>query len=257
MYRWYSDARVCLVYLYDVLNSQGIGKSVWFERGWTLQELITPREVSFYNANWQHLGDKHELASTLSAVTRIPLQVLTGVTKPQTCSVAQRMSWAANRTTTRIEDIAYSLLGLFNINIAMIYGERDQAFVRLQEEIIKTSADQSIFAWNMSAEYASSNLLAPSVKEFSDCDDRFPTSTSQGFSIGNIGLSIALPTKPYKLETYMVALEVARKGNHKVSILLACLQEEGQYIRMRGSDGFGLLTVHPDSSWDSRVIHVR
>jgi hypothetical protein len=74
-------------------------------------------------------------------------------------SIAQRMSWAANRTTTRIEDEAYCLMGLFGINMPLLYGEGRKAFVRLQEEVIKRSRDQSIFAWRAPSEFVYSRFL--------------------------------------------------------------------------------------------------
>ena len=62
-------------------------------------------------------------------------------------SVAKRMSWAAKRVTTRIEDIAYCLLGISGVNLPLLYGEGERAFIRLQEEIMRSSDDQSLFAW--------------------------------------------------------------------------------------------------------------
>ncbi|KAI6022051.1 heterokaryon incompatibility protein-domain-containing protein, partial [Pisolithus marmoratus] len=165
MYRWYRNAQRCYVYLSDVDASafpteqdfSKFGKSngwpVWFSRGWTLQELIAPKEVEFFNKNWVSIGTKQELTSTLEEITRIPSKVLRDgqvlSTEPwrRPC-VAQVMSWAADRTTSRVEDRAYSLLGLFDVNIPLLYGEGSKAFQRLQLEIIRVSSDHSIFAWN-------------------------------------------------------------------------------------------------------------
>jgi len=92
-------------------------------------------------------GHLESIYDTVSDITRIPIPVLTSSQSVFDCSVAQRFSWAAKRKTTRIEDIAYSLIGLFNVNMPLLYGEGEKAFVRLQEEILRESSDQTIFAW--------------------------------------------------------------------------------------------------------------
>ncbi|KAI6019109.1 hypothetical protein EDC04DRAFT_438853 [Pisolithus marmoratus] len=159
MYRWYQNAQVCYAYLNDVDESvlpterdsskfdQSNGWPEWFMRGWTLQELIAPNQVEFFNKDWVHIGSKQRLAPTLQIVTRIPRDVLTDGLAGKHLSVAQIMSWAAQRKTTREEDRAYSLMGLFGVNMPMLYGEGNKAFRRLQLEIIKETGDHSIFAW--------------------------------------------------------------------------------------------------------------
>ena len=172
MYRWYQCAALCIVYLDDVhrgdsgkrqadgevtstfaqpdpsrpdLESE-FAHAKWFTRGWTLQELIAPAQVLFVDAAWTSFGTKHSLAREISAITGIDqLVLLTSDLKD--ISVAKKMSWAAHRETTRPEDRAYSLMGIFDVHMPTIYGEGDKAFIRLQEEIIKKSSDQSIFAW--------------------------------------------------------------------------------------------------------------
>ncbi|KAI6002318.1 heterokaryon incompatibility protein-domain-containing protein [Pisolithus orientalis] len=166
MYRWYRNSQMCYVYLNDVDDSVfptkqdsskfGLynGWPEWFSRGWTLQELIAPGEVEFFNRNWVSIGTKQELASTLEDITRIPQKVLRdervlrSTYSPERPLVAHILSWAADRKTTREEDRAYSLMGLFGVNMPMLYGERSKAFQRLQLEIIRVSSDHSIFAWN-------------------------------------------------------------------------------------------------------------
>jgi len=132
-------------------------KSRWFTRGWTLQELLAPREVVFLNKDWVEIGTGKSLARTISEITRIATGALEhplcgSETCPHICrgySVAQKMSWAALRKTTREEDRAYSVMGLFGVNMPLLYGEGgDKAFVRLQREIMKQSIDDSIFAWS-------------------------------------------------------------------------------------------------------------
>ncbi|KAI6380654.1 hypothetical protein MCOR25_001589 [Pyricularia grisea] len=175
MFRWYLEAAFCYAYLADVTSplvdkydtapttegSGHDGKVVatspyhiyqtcrWFTRGWTLQELIAPREVIFFDAKWRRIGSKSEDLSAIEKITGIGRRFLQDVEELQRASVAQRMSWASKRRTTRREDRAYCLLGIFGINMPLLYGEGDRAFIRLQEEIMKDSDDQSLFAWGL------------------------------------------------------------------------------------------------------------
>jgi len=115
-----------------------------------LQELIAPHDVRFYSQDWHVLGDKHELCGLLSDITRIEIEVLEGLYDLEGVSVAKKMSWAASRQTTRSEDVAYCLLGIFDVNMPLLYGEGKKSFKRLQEEILKTHNDHSLFAWGLS-----------------------------------------------------------------------------------------------------------
>ncbi|KAM0465253.1 hypothetical protein ACHAPV_002252 [Trichoderma viride] len=146
MYLWYYQSTKCYAYLSDVQSISTFKKSEWFMRGWTLQELLAPSEVYFVNKDWKDLGTKTSLRQAISDQTQIPVDILAGASL-ETASVAQRMSWASNRRTTRIEDRAYCLMGIFGINMPLLYGEGERAFIRLQEEIMKISNDHSIFAW--------------------------------------------------------------------------------------------------------------
>ncbi|KAL7280871.1 hypothetical protein ACG7TL_005815 [Trametes sanguinea] len=154
MYEWYAAADVCFAYLEDVsddhdprLKDSKFRRSRWFKRGWTLQELIAPAVVIFLSKEWRPLGTKASLADLVEDITGIDRMVLTHEEPLDSVSVARRMSWAAKRQTTREEDKAYSLMGIFGVNMPTIYGEGSNAFVRLQEEILKHVPDQSIFAW--------------------------------------------------------------------------------------------------------------
>jgi hypothetical protein len=121
-------------------------KARWFTRGWTLQELIAPHNLIFFSHDWVKIGTKSmaRLAMLIAECTGVPERVLESGDFSDN-SLAQRMSWAAFRSTTRIEDMAYCLMGLFEIHMPMLYGEGELAFIRLQEEIIKRSDDMSIF----------------------------------------------------------------------------------------------------------------
>jgi hypothetical protein len=148
MFRWYRDADKCYVYLSDVstnghdqvdpsLQSWQLAfrSSRWFTRGWTLQELIAPRSVEFFCSNGNRLGDKKSLERQLYEITGIAVLALQG-TPPSEFSVHERMSWAKNRETSCEEDNAYSLLGIFDIYMPLIYGEGTKnAFSRLEDGI--------------------------------------------------------------------------------------------------------------------------
>ncbi|KAH7313180.1 heterokaryon incompatibility protein-domain-containing protein, partial [Rhexocercosporidium sp. MPI-PUGE-AT-0058] len=197
MFNWYQRAKICFVFLADLQpKSQKFGDCKWFTRGWTLQELLAPRDILFFDVTWSYRGNKQTLKAEISANSRIEVDVLTGERSLQDIPIAVRMSWASNRETSREEDEAYCLLGIFDVNMPMLYGEGQKAFVRLQEEIIKRSADTSIFAWMALEENPPlyTGLLARSPADFrysgiaTICDhghfDPAP------FSINNRGVSL-------------------------------------------------------------------
>ena len=155
MYTWYREAEICITYLSDVSGTVEATKeesdfrnSRWFTRGWTLQELLAPQHLIFFAQDWTLLGDKQTLATVIRSTTAIESDFLLNLRSIHLASVAQRMSWAAHRKTTRPEDVAYCLLGIFSVAMPLLYGEgKDKAFLRLQEEILKQSYDDSLFAW--------------------------------------------------------------------------------------------------------------
>ncbi|KIN95796.1 hypothetical protein M404DRAFT_296299 [Pisolithus tinctorius Marx 270] len=190
MYRWYRNSQMCYVYLNDVDElafpteqdfnrfSRSNGWPEWFSRGWTLQELVAPKEAEFFNKSWVSIGIKQDLTSLLEDITRIPEkvlrdeQVLRSTDSSERPRVAHIMSWAADRKTTRVEDRAYSLLGLFGVNMPMLYGEGSKAFQRLQLEIIRMTSDHSIFAWNPKGQLGEhGGVLASGPGCFRDCHD--------------------------------------------------------------------------------------
>jgi hypothetical protein len=149
MFKWYQQAKICYAYLTDLPSGSNLSKSLprcrWFTRGWCLQELIAPPEVRFFDEGWTDIGTRTSCTRLISRITRIPLGVLENSQRMYDMPVARRMSWASTRHTTRVEDQAYCLLGLFDVNMPMLYGEGPKAFLRLQEEIMKRSSDLSIF----------------------------------------------------------------------------------------------------------------
>ncbi|KAH7342580.1 heterokaryon incompatibility protein-domain-containing protein [Rhexocercosporidium sp. MPI-PUGE-AT-0058] len=200
MFRWYQNAAACYAFLDDIKPGSDLdrlGDSRWFARGWTLQELIAPSSVVFFDRSWTMIGSRATLTDVIGRRTGIPSDVL--VDYQQTLghySLAQTMSWASKRETTRAEDRAYSLLGLFKVSMPMLYGEGgSRAFLRLQLEIIKSSVDHSIFAWI--GEGDDQRLDGP----FARCPDNFalcgdiivdPLADNLTYEMTNLGLRIKL-----------------------------------------------------------------
>lgn len=235
MFRWYAESAICYAYLSDFVHGTDFQGSRWWSRGWTLQELIAPRNVEFFDGSWGFIGNRNQLAERIAEISgvdesilrqghhrrcgyvrhvRLPhvfeiigkkvsasgdglhqrASLMDGEKAPvlqeerlptleerlmgcdcqdsftpipplsiqlARVSLSTRMSWASKRRTTREEDISYCLLGLFNVNMPLIYGEGGKAFSRLLEEIIKSSNDQSILAWQGSHTYSSSPPSSP------------------------------------------------------------------------------------------------
>ncbi|KAK7443560.1 hypothetical protein VKT23_015733 [Stygiomarasmius scandens] len=121
MYAFYQNAEVCYAYLADM--GAEFETSEWFERGWTLQELLAPRTVMFFNSKWQCVGDKHELRDDIQSETTIPPEVLSGKQSITDVDVLTRMSWAIGRNTTKEQDEAYCLQGLLGVSVEPDYEE--------------------------------------------------------------------------------------------------------------------------------------
>lgn len=251
MFTFYKDAVTCYAYMADVpagedpRTSETFAQSRWFRRGWTLQELIAPKHLTFYAQDWTILGTRSELADVISRITRIDEGILMGLKDLKYVSVAKRMSWAADRETTRQEDMAYCLMGLFDVNMAMLYGEGgDKAFLRLQEEIMKDSDDETLFAWTNTREDQPElqGLLANSPKDFRnssgyipdyDRSDRVPHSTtSRGLRItlgmqrlhadGDVWIgSLECPVPPAYTETLAIYLKLLDKQSQQYARIKA------------------------------------
>lgn len=150
---------------------------------------------------------RQSFADTISRITGIPYDYLLHISPCSSASTAQKMSWAAGRNATRAEDVAYSLLGLFDINMPLLYGEGTKAFMRLQQEVIRTSDDESIFtwrtpcraekqpkSWSETCAYRCTRegILAPDPSFFANCGRIVcgVTNTRLPVSITNKGLAI-------------------------------------------------------------------
>lgn len=188
---------LCLPEDVDISTGMSIEDSEWFRRGWTLQEPLAPENICFVDQKWSDIGTKAGLKSELHNATGIPMAVLAGEVDIETASVAQRMSWASRRRTTRLEDGAYCLMGIFGINMPLLYGEGENAFIRLQHEIMQASNDQTLLAWKSTDHRG--GILATSAAAFENCQDiiqlvdQFDMSSSESFAISGIGVTLDLP----------------------------------------------------------------
>ncbi|KAM7192503.1 Heterokaryon incompatibility protein (HET) domain containing protein [Naviculisporaceae sp. PSN 640] len=220
MFNWYRDATVCYAYLEDVSGTDSMEAfrgSRWFKRGWTLQELIAPVHVEFLSKEWKSLGSRRDLASEISNITSIDARLLLRTSLHldfglHDFSVATRMSWAAGRKTTRVEDVAYCLMGIFNINMPLLYGEGQKAFLRLQEEIVKAYNDQSILAWH--SEDWDDDRFSP----FAPNPDAFEGSVDISFP--DVGISMSLDTTGLALDLQLMQIPTGDDGPYDLFAIL-------------------------------------
>ena len=253
MYKWYERSGMCYVYLSDVEYSPDelqlirkrkyaarlfedksplsakFQKSSWFTRGWTLQELLAPRnsKVLFFDANWNEIGSLPQLASDVSEVTRIEKSYLDDelsniwrIFLGKSASVAKRMSWVSHRQTSREEDMAYCLLGLFDVNMSLLYGEgAKRAFYRLQIEIMRIMDDESLFAWT--SDQKSSGMLAVSPSCFAHSGDisRGRLSHRGPYSMTNKGLEFPVPRN-----------HIAPEGTASFGFVFLTCHREGEMV---------------------------
>ncbi|KAH3961009.1 hypothetical protein HBI24_215440 [Parastagonospora nodorum] len=249
MYQWYQNSAACYAYLSDVefsgqdnsmermqdpeisVEGRQFLSSKWWTRGWTLQELIAPRVVKFFGHDekqqWKQLGKKSTLLQLIVYRTPINRKVLEG-SDVRSCSVANRMSWAAERETTRVEDRAYSLLGIFGVNMPLLYGEGERSFIRLQEEIMTQSDDQTLFAWELEKRSGALGRmpcgpLATSPFQFRRCSELLPLQDSANptpYSMTNKGLRIDLPIVRINDTEYLAILQCTTLERNPARITL-------------------------------------
>lgn len=247
MYRWYERSEVCYAYLSDLPShlplTASLKHSRWFTRGWTLQELIAPKTVYFFDRNWNKRGAKSDFLEELSQITKISKYILGHDQPLSTVTVAQKMSWAAGRKTTRVEDQAYCLLGIFNVNMPLLYGEEEKAFQRLQYEIIGRTADLSIFAWCLpppkvarDKERVYCGILAASPDFFAGCTalSKLPYRMYREFSVSNIGIRTKIHILSYP--------DPHKRGSYICVLPLDCVPDSntslGVRLRKCGADIF-------------------
>lgn len=244
MFNWYKNAHTCYAYMSDVSNVRDapnevdVAESRWFTRGWTLQELIAPTNVQFFDREWKYIASRNDMVEQLANITGIS-KIILGPQRPEPSlalkrhSIAQRMSWAANRITTRLEDRAYSLMGIFGVNMPLLYGEGAASFGRLQEEILRSSADLSLLAWDGTSTYVHysdtriqrDDLLAASPDDFMSCGDIVPTPKSSKSvlegeaTLTNLALHITAQVIPGNHDRVFSMVLKCRPGNEIGSVL--------------------------------------
>ncbi|KNB04411.1 hypothetical protein FOXG_19287 [Fusarium oxysporum f. sp. lycopersici 4287] len=256
MFKWYELANICFAYLADVSVYEDIrmkGSSFrhcrWFKRGRTLQELLAPIEVAFYDQDWRPISTRGQTKDLIEVITGIRPLYLSRLPRDERiyetlsrASVAERMSWMAKRETTRPEDLAYCLLGLFDINMPMLYGEGSKAFQRLQEEIMKKCDDCTLLSWGYQElcsnwRWEQASLLAPHPSSFKYCRDIEPCSlegfNAASFSMNQRGLQMKVPTECFP-ETgapkSFVAIPLISTSAYNESQIGEGTQE-GEYLR--------------------------
>ncbi|EQB58917.1 hypothetical protein CGLO_00761 [Colletotrichum gloeosporioides Cg-14] len=284
MFKWYQLAEVCFVHLADVgwhahsascseKDDERIRGSRWFTRGWTLQELLAPGRVEFYSGGrWRLIATRAELGAVITSATTIESDYLNN--RPlHTASVAQRMSWASRRQTTRVEDTAYSLLGIFGVNMPLIYGEGDRAFQRLQEAVIRQIDDPSIFVWgsisdlddpmrkSMSSRSLREPLLAPGPHSFENTGDVIPfrmLGVESRLHLDHNGITITTPLLKQRpsngwtrtgTEFFLAPLQCRRKSEPLDCIALYLWGESSGKLEMNYSRASKLLVTVPKTVW--------
>ena len=293
MYSWYRRAEVCYVYLEDVdiladvdyaVFCEQLCASRWFSRGWTLQELLAPQRVQFFTLSWECVwpslttggsDDRHILVAEIARASGISKEVIAA--RPAAIheqSIATRMSWAAKRVTTREEDIAYSLLGIFDVNMPLLYGEGRKAFRRLQQAILDQSDDSSIFCWTSCPDKAVaggmqlSGLLADEPSCFGSVApavmDGLPQYRAQAlpYAMTNKGLQITLPLSQISDDIYLALLDCRLLGLHDIGqraaiYVIRLLSSTNQFARLLPDVVVPVVAVNEFTAWKVETIFVR
>jgi hypothetical protein len=291
MYSWYAWSKVCCIFLEDVPELPASGdlthwkrqfkKCRWLTRGWTLQEMLAKSERHFFSKEWELIENdpsrQFSLVQEIYKQTNIPVSALTQFYTWE-WSIAQKMSWASKRNTTRPEDRAYSLLGLFDVHIPLIYGEGPKAFQRLQEEIIRTSEDQTIFCWKCSLQWSGyttwRGLLAESPEEFTASGNyiqsQYSLSPNQPIQLTNMGFQMRLQlesaeklqpdTATGPLEFY-ASLDCSRRDRQVLCGIWVLKTHEDHYVRINPGEipevalSNGVEQIM--SSWDLAFVYIK
>jgi hypothetical protein len=278
MFNWYKEAQVCYAYLSDVLYYQSFSNfspkadeatpnkcnssfhsSKWFTRGWTLQELLAPGKLVFSDGQWRRIGERNDMWELVEEITGI------NVSHWRSSSVAQKMSWASERETTRVEDRAYSLMGLFGVNMPPLYGEREKAFIRLELEILRISDDESIFAWRDSNDLSGGLLaLSPNAFQLSYDTSRLNRNDQQPYWMTNKGLCMErqlLRPKDCSIDsdyTFTLPLQCGQ-GVIPCGIVLKCINGD-QFARVSSGELLpllGFLTPNIMQPEAKRTVYIR
>jgi len=291
MFNWYSNSKVCIVQLADTIDVDSLRGDQWFTRGWTLQELLAPKRVKFFGKSWEPIttysfdndkdpdsDSKDHLWNHVSDITGILSEHISSF-KPGIHHARDALVWSSKRRTTRVEDVAYCLIGLLGIPLTIAYGEGEMAFYRLQVEILQRTPDMGVFIWQGQSAIGNSMLAArpdsfsslalrPLFSQTSDqtSTDPFPTDdeVDRSYSLTNFGLRI--PLLVYRIpfgkwhvgdRNQEITLEVAELGRITMklqiredydSVELAVLGKvDGQQSRQE--KGLAILLGFKDRQW--------
>jgi len=278
MFEWYKESQVCYAYLSDVTDkdralgservTRALIESEWFTRGWTLQELLAPPSLVLVSDDWIELGTKSSLEKLITSITGI-----THLFNFHDASIAQKMSWAARRRTTRLEDQAYCLMGLFGVNMPLLYGEGKRAFLRLQLEILSKSDDESIFAWEERSNdglIPQSGLLAESAEWFRDCEgvqketfdpNRQPhVMTSKGLRLDLLLKrcdSKSSHTGANAVYDAPLNCKVFSKNGSSSFMVLRLFSTLGEYNRMEGLEKWPIEQTASKVNMDRKTVYIK
>ncbi|KAK8080906.1 HET domain protein [Apiospora hydei] len=254
MFKWYLQADVCLAYLDDL----DVMTEAQHRRG---EEPL----MESCRWEWNAVAYKSDIQEFLSKITGINQRVLEDPTRLSTIPVACRLAWASQRETTRVEDQAYCLLGLFDINMPLLYGEGTKAFLRLQQEILRQDGDLSLFAWQPDAGQHETymDMFAPSPAQFASSFDTLSKSegnfhTRNVCSVTSRGIQISKPiavsgasNDPTTSSCYYISLGCYSKSLGPWVLKLQMVGP-GVYVRMRQNGGFWFQVSLDD--WDQLDI---
>ena len=157
MFQWYQGSALTVIFLCDVPSPSQRGalvKSIWNTRAWTFQEYHASKVVRFYNKDWTlylnldvpNHKEVPEIVSEMEEVTGVSAQALMAL-QPGLEDIREKLRLASMRQATRVEDAAYSLLGIFSLSLPVVYGEGDKALGRMLAQLLTSSGDTSILAW--------------------------------------------------------------------------------------------------------------
>ncbi|KAG2151687.1 uncharacterized protein EDB93DRAFT_270055 [Suillus bovinus] len=267
MFVWYHYSALTVIYLSDVPHSSKSGalaNSIWNTRGWTVQEFLAPKIVIFYQADWtpylNNFSHNHKqslnIMDELEHSTGINARALVDF-RPGTRDVREKLRWASNRDTTREEDIAYSLFGIFDVTLPVIYGEkRQKALGRLLQEIIAHSGDITALDWvGQSSNFNS--CLPAEISSYKALPCMSP-SISENYMQNSVSMLpdsiVAIAESASKLYTTLENLSVPRFANARLQ--LPCITFPLTEVRQRPNEdrnGCSTYDVKANGLQDLRV----
>jgi len=248
--------------IFQFLNSR------WFKRGWTLQELLAPATIEFYDQEWNMIGTKFSLVDFIQAAAEVQVQYILDRNAIRGASIGLRLSWASQRETTRDEDQAYCLFGIMGVNMPLLYGEGKRAFYRLQVELLKNTMDHTIFAWSLGSmdDPGPRNpcqfvgILAATPRDFqstqlADIRPGLPQ-TIQGSThdVTNAGLRIILPCVVEGPDTLLALLNCQHDKTGQLFLRLRQLDDQ-RFMRHQNQGKYSLVFTQ-DTRLEPRELYI-